>query len=425
MSQIIINGGKRLVGEVEISGAKNAALPIMIASLLSSKEIKLHNVPALEDINTLVSLLEVLGVNVKKIADNSFALQALDISSFTAPSEIVSKMRASLWVLGPLLARFGVAKVAFPGGCGIGARKIDLHIDVLKAMGAEIEFVDDYISAKAPESGLNGIEFYFSQKSVGATITAIMSAVLANGVTKLSNCAIEPEIVDLCHLLNKMGSKIGGIGTADIIIDGVNELGSADHNIISDRIEAGTYMIAAAITSGDITLKNISYDIVKNVCDKLEEAGIALEYYNNNIRVLPGSEIKSVNIDTAPFPGFPTDMQAQFMALMCLADGESCVTENIFENRFMQVDELKKFGAEISVNGRAATINGVRFLVGAEVRATDLRASVSLILAALIAKGKTVIDDIYHLDRGYENIEKKLSMCGADIIRKVKKEIVT
>jgi UDP-N-acetylglucosamine 1-carboxyvinyltransferase len=416
MQKIIINGGKRLVGEVKISGAKNAALPIMIASILSAQDLELNNIPDLEDIKTVVELLQTLGVQTTKTSKNSYILNASNITSFTAPYDIVSKMRASIWTLAPLLARFGKAQVSLPGGCAIGARQVDLHIDVLKAMGAEITIEDGYIIAKSGSNRLSGCEFNFQKISVGATITGILAATLASGVTRLLNCAREPEIVDLCNMLNKMGAKIKGAGTLEVEIEGVLELFGVKHQILADRIEAGTYLVAGAITKGSLKITNIEYDLVKNICEKLEEAGAIITHSENGIHIV-ADKIHSFDIDTEPFPGFPTDMQAQFTALATIAGGKSHIREHIFENRFMHIPELGRMSADISINGNTAVIQGVTELKGAEVMATDLRASVSLILAGLVACGKTTVSRIYHLDRGYENLEEKLRLCGADIER--------
>ena len=364
----------------------------------------------------MIELLGALGVKTERTSRNSYILNASNINAFTAPYDIVSKMRASIWVLGPLVARFGQAKVSLPGGCAIGARQVDLHIDVLKAMGTEIEIEDGYMIAKSRDQKLQACNFHFHKISVGATITAIMAASLANGITNLSNCAREPEIVDLCNMLNKMGAKISGIGTLEVIIEGVEELSDVKHKILSDRIEAGTYLVAGAITRGSLKITNIEYALVKNICDKLEEVGAVITHNDHEIHIY-ANEILPFDIDTEPFPGFPTDMQAQFTALATIANGTSYIREHIFENRFMHVPELGRMSADISIDSNTAVVNGVLELKGAEVMATDLRASVSLILAGLVAKGKTTVSRIYHLDRGYEDLEGKLRNCGADIER--------
>lgn len=417
MESILVQGGNPLIGTINISGAKNASLPIMACSLLTEDEITLSNIPDLTDIYTMKSLLENHGTKCSMNGAN-ITLSSEEISNFTAPYDIVRKMRASIWVLGPLLARFGKAKVSLPGGCALGARQIDLHLAGLTAMGARINVEDGYIIAESMER-LKGVHFIFSKVSVGATITMIMAASLAEGETKLMNCASEPEIIDMCNCLVKMGANIEGIGTSNIVIHGQKKLHGTKHNVIADRIEAGTYMIAAAITGGALTLTNISYDIVENLALKLIESGTNVSYMDSKIIVSnPSAIIKSVNIETHPYPGFATDLQAQFMTLMTIADGTSIVTENIFENRFMHVPELTRMGAEITINNyHNATIKGVKELKSAEVMASDLRASVSLILAGLVAKGETKIRRIYHLDRGYSHIEEKLRKCGAKIER--------
>jgi UDP-N-acetylglucosamine 1-carboxyvinyltransferase len=415
MDSILIQGGVRLVGEIAVSGSKNASLPIMAASLLTADKLTLSGIPSITDISTMKYLLENHGVKCHE-QDGTIALQSDNITKFVAPYDIVRKMRASIWVLSPLLARFGKAKVSLPGGCTIGSRQVDLHLAGLKAMGANILIEEGYISAAA-EKRLNGIHFNFDKKSVGATITMIMAASIAEGETKLMNAASEPEIVDLCHCLVKMGAEIYGIGTNTVTIIGKEALNGAHHAVMSDRIEAGTYMIAASITRGDITLKNISYDIVENVALKLIEAGSEVMDLGNAVRVRHNGAIRSVDIETREYPGFATDLQAQFMALMAVADGVSTITENIFENRFMHVPELCRMGADISISGHSATVRGVTMLKGAEVMASDLRASVSLVLAGLVAKGETKVRRIYHIDRGYDGVETKLNRCGAKIER--------
>lgn len=418
MDSLLVRGGNKLKGEIEISGAKNAALPIFAASILTDKELIFSNVPdTLTDIATMKLLLEELGVNVE-ISSKMAKIRASKIANFTAPYDIVRKMRASIWVLGPLLARCGEAKVSFPGGCALGARQVDLHISGLEAMGAEINIDQGYIIAKAPR-GLKGADFNFSKVSVGATINLILAATLANGTTRLKNCAFEPEIQDLCHLLNKMGAKISGIGTRNLEIEGVQSLGGTEHQIIGDRIEAGTYMMAGAATGGELLIKNMQYELNKNTALQLMKNGIEIEDTPNGILVKSGGEIIPADMSTEPFPGFATDLQAQYMALMCIANGSCKVTENLFENRFMHVPELCRMGADIKIDnaGHSAIIHGKKELIGSEVMASDLRASVSLIIAGLVAKGETKVNRIYHLDRGYESLEKKLSACGADIER--------
>ncbi len=420
MDSIVINGGKPLNGTIKISGSKNASLPIMAASLLTDEIVELTNIPILSDINTMEELLVSHGAIVQKnnINDDHFdiKLNCNNINNHKADYDIVRKMRASIWVLGPLLAKFGHAIVSLPGGCAIGARQVDLHIAVLEALGAKIEILEGYIHATS-KSGLKGCDFTFPSISVGATINAILAATLARGVTKLKNCAAEPEITDLCNCLISMGANIEGMGTNNLTIYGKKILKGAKYKILPDRIEAGTYMIAAAITKGDIIISGIDYDIVKNIGDKLIQAGVIVTNSKNNINVKYNNELKSVDVSTNPYPGFSTDLQAQFMALMTLAEGSSVITENIFENRFMHVPELCRMGADITISGNHAVIRGKNKLVAAEVMASDLRASVSLVLAGLAAIGKTKIRRIYHLDRGYQFLEKKLINCGADIKR--------
>lgn len=421
MDSIIINGGNKLIGDIHISGSKNATLPIMACALLTEDKIKLYNVPNITDIHTMKTLLMNHGVKTLYV-NQEMELCADIVDNLVAPYEIVRKMRASIWVLGPLLARFGEAKVSLPGGCAIGSRQVDLHLAGLEAMGAEISIEHGYISAKTSKR-LRGVHFTFDKISVGATANLVMAACLADGQTKLINCAVEPEIIDLCNCLIKMGAKITGIGTSILVIDGQKSLHGTTHSVISDRIEAGTYMIAAAITGGKLRLHNIDYDMVENLAFKLIESGASIEKDVNSFVVSRIGKILPVDIDTRPYPGYSTDLQAQFMALMTLADGASTITENIFENRFMQVAELCRMGANISINGHSATVRGVSSLVGAEVMASDLRASVSLVLAGLVAKGETKIRRIYHIDRGYVDLEDKLQKCGADI-RRIHNDVV-
>jgi UDP-N-acetylglucosamine 1-carboxyvinyltransferase len=461
MDSIIINGGKPLIGDIHISGSKNASLPIMAASLLTDGILDLTNIPLLSDINTMKQLLGNHGTSVDEaiISDElNIKLQSKNITNLTAPYEIVRKMRASIWVLGPLLARFGEAKVSLPGGCAIGARQVDLHIAALEAMGATITIEEGYIHAYVKKR-LKACEFAFTKSSVGATINTILAAVLADGTTGLSNCAREPEITDLCRCLVKMGAIIDGIGTGELKITGKTSLSGCAHRVLPDRIEAGTYMIAAAMTRGDVRIHGIDYDIVENLSIRMKEAGIDITHYENIVplsvlnqadefkgelaqrsnlrehkRILKNSSgsfkngngiihvthkgpIKPIDISTGPYPGFSTDLQAQFMSLMTISTGSSVIAENIFENRFMHVPELCRMGAHITINGHTAVIRGVDSLSGAEVMASDLRASVSLVIAGLVATGETKIRRIYHLDRGYQAIEKKLAACGADIKR--------
>lgn len=418
MQKLIIHGGKPLKGIINISGAKNAVLPIMAASILTDK-LHITNVPKLTDVSTMKELLKSHGADIEIIEhENEFELviNAANINNLTADYEIVRKMRASIWVLGPLLSRYGKAKISLPGGCAIGARQVDLHIAVLKAMGAEITIEDGYINASTA-GRLKGTHFIFDKISVGATINAVLAAVLADGETLLFNCAREPEIVDLCNCLNKMGADISGIGTSEIRINGKDSLSEASYKVLPDRIEAGTYMFAAAITKGDLKLYGIDYHIIENIALKLIETGIKVMPIDNGVQVTYADKLNAVNLETNPYPGFATDLQAQFMSLMTISQGSSIITENIFENRFMHVPELCRMGADITVRGNQAIVQGVKGLKGAKVMASDLRASVSLILAGLSTDSETVLHRIYHLDRGFQNLEKKLNNCGADIKR--------
>lgn len=425
MKKLLIRGGNRLEGKVHIAGAKNATLPLMVASILTAGELRLSNVPHVSDIATMANLLVSFGIDVGLDGLDEeggydgrvFSLCAKNISSATAPYELVSKMRASIFALGPLLARMGEAKISLPGGCAIGTRPVDLHLKAMEKLGAKIEVVNGYVDAKVPGKRLTGNEINFEKVSVGATESAMMAATLARGETVLNNSACEPEIIDLAKCLTSMGAKIEGAGTSQIHIQGVEELHGARHRIIADRIEAGTYAIAAGITKGKIILSGVEMWIMKGFAESLREAGLTLTQISpNEIEVSREVDfIKSVNISTHPFPGFPTDMQAQFMALMTVADGTSTIEENIFENRFMHVLELARMGANIESHGSVAVVKGVSELSGAEVMATDLRASVSLVLAALAAKGETTINRLYHLERGYERLAEKLVACGADI----------
>jgi UDP-N-acetylglucosamine 1-carboxyvinyltransferase len=421
MDSLVINGGNPLSGSVKISGAKNAALPILAATLLTDHQIILSNVPKLTDIYTIKELLKSLGSNIEVLQDLQTSGYILDvncdsINNLTADYEIVRKMRASIWVLAPLLAKFGEAMVSLPGGCTIGARQVDLHIKVLESMGAEICLENGYIHAKS-KGRLKATNFTFEKVSVGASITAIMAASLADGETVLSSCAMEPEIIDLCNFLQQIGAQIQGIGTSTLTIIGQESLGKTNYMIMPDRIEAGTYMVAAAISKGELDILGIDYNLVKNIAEKLSEAGILVEQKINGLKVKYIDKILPVNIDTAPYPGFATDLQAQIMSLMAIASGDSVITENIFENRFMHVPELCRMGADIKVDGHHARIKGVKSLKGAEVMASDLRASVSLILAGLAAEGRTKVRRIYHLDRGYQDLVAKLTACGAEVER--------
>ncbi len=414
MDKLVIQGGHPLNGEVNISGAKNAALPILCSSLLSEMALSLRGVASLKDIATTISLLEYMGVKVLRKGD-FVKLDAKEIVSKEAPYEMVKTMRASILVLGPLLARFGFARVSLPGGCAIGSRPVDLHIKGLQAMGAEIHIEHGYIQATAKK--LIGARFVMDIVTVTGTENLMMAATLAKGTTILENAAKEPEVVDLAECLIKMGAQIEGAGTDTITIHGVDKLLGAEHDVVCDRIEAGTYMVATAMTGGHVKLKNARADLLDAVIEKLRDAGAKIESDSNSITISSNGNLKSVNIRTAPHPAFPTDMQAQFMALNTIADGVALVTETIFENRFMHVQEMLRLGAKIEVEGNTAVVQGVRNLDGATVMATDLRASASLVLAGLVASGETIIERIYHLDRGYERLEEKLSALGAKIKR--------
>lgn len=425
MDTIHIRGGHRLNGTIPISGAKNAALPLMIAALLTDETLKLTNVPRLTDVRTLARLLGVLGSKVERsesvnggaLHGDIYALTTPDILSTLAPYEIVSQIRATFWVLGPLLARCRVAKVSLPGGCAIGARPVDLYLKGLQKMGAEIELEEGYVIAKAPD-GLKGAIIRSPIVSVGATHTLLMAATLADGETVLENAAREPEITDLAHCLVAMGAKIEGIGTSTLRIEGVERLHGATHNVVADRIEAGTYAIAAAMTGGDVVLEGALPETFEAALSVIRAAGAHVETQQGQIRVMRnGARLQATDVVTQVFPGFPTDLQAQFMALMTMADGESEITETIFENRFMHVQELARFGARIALHGDKALVHGVERLTGAPVMASDLRASAALVIAALAAEGETVINRVYHLDRGFDRMEEKLSACGADIWR--------
>ena len=418
MDKIRVVGGRPLSGEIQISGAKNACLTLMPATLLSEEPLTLTNAPRLSDIATLTQLLESLGAEVTSMADGKvLALSSHGISSQHADYDIVRRMRASILVLGPLLARFGEAQVSLPGGCAIGARPVDLHLKALEAMGATLDLRDGYVHATAP-GGLRGARFRFAFASVGATENALMAATLAKGTTVLENVAREPEIVDLAQCLRAMGAQIEGEGTPTMTIEGVDRLGGATHRVVTDRIELGTYMLAPAITGGEVECLGGRIDLVGAFCEKLADAGIDVTETERGLKVARNNgRIKAVDVATEPFPGFPTDLQAQMMALLCTADGTSVLEEKIFENRFMHAPELMRMGADIDVHGGTATVTGVERLKGAPVMATDLRASVSLILAGLAAEGETVVSRVYHLDRGYERVEEKLSACGARIER--------
>lgn len=416
MDQMLIRGGKPLHGKIKISGAKNAALPLLTACLLTDETLTLTNVPQLADIGTMASLLDQHGVSIGR-TDHCFDLQAKTIASTTAPYELVRKMRASILVLGPLLARARQAKVSLPGGCAIGTRPVDLHVAALEQMGAEIQLADGYIHAAAPQ-GLKGAEIIFPKVTVTGTENILMAATLAKGETVLINAAREPEVGDLARCLIAMGAEIEGVGTDRLRIRGKDRLHGASHPVIADRIEAGTFAMAAAITDGDLELIGARKESLVSAIRILEKAGVAIEETADGLRVRRAAgQIAGVDVMTEPFPGFPTDLQAQFMALMCTAQGASMITETIFENRFMHVPELTRMGANITVHGSSAMVRGVARLKGAPVMATDLRASVSLAIAGLAAEGETVLNRIYHLDRGYEKLEEKLGACGAEIER--------
>jgi UDP-N-acetylglucosamine 1-carboxyvinyltransferase len=426
MDRIRIVGGRPLNGTIPISGAKNATLPLMIASLLTDQTLILDNVPRLADVNLLQRILSNHGVDMmvpgKRPGESqdfghTIHIVASRIVDTTAPYDLVSKMRASFWVIAPLLARMGEAKVSLPGGCAIGTRPVDLLIMAMEKLGAEIEIDGGYVIARA-KNGLKGGEIKFPKVTVSGTHTALMAAVLARGTTVIDNAAREPEIGDVADCLNKMGARISGIGTARLIVEGVSRLGGARHSVLPDRIETGTYAMAVAMTGGDVLLENARPELLQHALDVIRQAGAEVTVTNNGIRVQRnGAGIAPVEVTTAPFPGFPTDLQAQLMALMTKAKGTSHITETIFENRFMHVQELARLGADIRLSGETATIAGVAKLRGAPVMATDLRASVSLVIAALAAEGETMVNRVYHLDRGFERLEDKLGACGAAIER--------
>ncbi|CAH1662296.1 MULTISPECIES: UDP-N-acetylglucosamine 1-carboxyvinyltransferase [unclassified Chelatococcus] len=426
MDRIRIVGGEPLVGTLPISGAKNAALPLMIASLLTEETLELHNVPRLADVGLLLRILgnhgvdhSIAGKRPGQTAETgqTIRLKAGNIIDTVAPYELVSRMRASFWVLGPLLARMGEAKVSLPGGCAIGTRPVDLLLMALERLGAEIEIDAGYVLARAPK-GLRGAEIAFPKVTVGGTHTALMAAVLADGTTVIENAACEPEVTDLALCLAKMGARITGAGTTRIVVEGVTSLGGAEHSVLPDRIETGTYAMAVAMTGGDVLLEGAEPDLLQSALDVLVEAGAEISASNEGIRVRRnGAGLASVDVTTQPFPGFPTDLQAQLMALMTRAKGTTRIRETIFENRFMHVQELARLGARIRLDGDVAYVDGVARLKGAPVMATDLRASVSLVIAALAAEGETMVNRVYHLDRGFEALEAKLGRCGARIER--------
>jgi len=414
MQKLAIQGGNRLNGEVRISGAKNAALPIMCAGLLTADELHLDNMPDLHDVATMRKLLVQIGVTAA-VEPGAVTLCGANVGQLEAPYEMVKTMRAAILVLGPLVARFGEARVSLPGGCAIGSRPVDLHIKGLQAMGAEIHIEHGYIHAQAKR--LKGARIFFDLVSVTGTENLMMAAALADGVTVLENAAREPEVVDLAHCLIAMGAKIDGAGSDTISITGVEKLHGATHRIMPDRIESGTFLVAAAAAGGDITLTDARADILENVLEKLQEAGATIQTAGSTINLKMNQRPRAVNVRTSPYPAFPTDMQAQFMAMNCIAEGSAMVVETIFENRFMHVQELRRLGAQIDVEGNTAVIKGCAQLEGATIMATDLRASACLVIAGLVAQGETIVDRIYHLDRGYEHIEAKLSALGAQIRR--------
>lgn len=419
MDKLIINGGKPLHGDVVISGAKNAALPIMAATLLATDNVTIANVPHLKDVTTMMELLGQLGA--KLVVDEKMNVQvdSNHVNDLVAPYELVKTMRASILVLGPMLARFGQADVSLPGGCAIGTRPVDLHLKALKSMGAEITVKNGYIKARCKRGRLEGKTLVFDTVTVTGTENILMAAVLAEGKTIIKNAAREPEVVDLAHFLTQMGAKISGAGTHTIEVEGVESLGGGSYSVMPDRIEAGTYLTAAALTRGQVTVRKVKPDNLLSMLCKFEEAGAELSIGEDWVSLdMHGKRPIAVDISTAPYPGLATDMQAQFMAMNTVADGASSVIENIFENRFMHVQELQRMGAKIRLNGNTAMITGVEKLTGAPVMATDLRASASLILAGLAADGETTVERIYHVDRGYERIEEKLSILGADIKRR-------
>ncbi|MFZ9310829.1 MAG: UDP-N-acetylglucosamine 1-carboxyvinyltransferase [Arenimonas sp.] len=416
MAKIIINGGEILNGEVQISGAKNAVLPILCATILADEPVTLSNVPHLHDVTTTISLLGALGAKITVDDHQTLHIDPRSVNQTVAPYELVKTMRASILVLGPLLAKFGHAEVSLPGGCAIGSRPVDLHIRGMQALGAEVSVENGFVKAKCDR--LKGGRFVFDMVSVGATENVLSAAVLAQGTTVLENCAQEPEIIDLALCLQTLGAKIDGIGTSTLTIEGVERLHGGSYQVQADRIETGTFLVAAAMTGGRVVCRRARADYMDSVLQKLAEAGADISSTADSITLdMGGRRPKAVNITTAPYPAFPTDMQAQFAAMNCIADGVGVIKETIFENRFMHMNELQRLGADVKIDGHTAIVRGVQALTGAPVMATDLRASASLVLAGLVAKGETVIDRIYHIDRGYENIEEKFRGLGARIKR--------
>ena len=418
MKKLVIQGGKKLYGTINISGSKNASLPILAASLLIDEVVTLKNIPNVKDILTMIVLLENIGKKIEfSAAKNEVKIYPQKIKKLEAPYNLVKTMRAGVLVLGPLISKYGYAKVSLPGGCAIGSRPVDLHIEALKKMGAKIKIDNGYILAEVAEK-LKATNFKFPSVSVGATENLIMASVLCEGKTLIKNIAIEPEILDLIDFLNHSGAKILFNSKRSITIEGVDRLRGVSYSIIPDRIEAGTYAIASLITNGKITLNKINKEIMRNIFDVLKKAGAQLDFKKTNSVTVSRKKIKSLNVKTLPYPGFPTDMQAQLMSLLCLSKGKSVIKEDIFENRFLHVPELKRLGANIKIKNQSAHIIGIDKLKGAEVMATDLRASVSLVLAGLVAQGTTTINRVYHLERGYENLVGKLKKCGAKIVLK-------
>lgn len=417
MDKFLVQGGQSISGEVVISGSKNAALPLLAALILPTTPSVLHNVPTLKDTKTLIALIQGMGIAINKDG-NTVACNASTISNCFAPYELVKTMRASILVLGALLGRFGEAKVSLPGGCAIGSRPVDQHLKAFEALGANIRVEDGYVIANAPKGGrLIGADFSFDMVTVGGTQNVLMAATLATGITRLENCAIEPEVVDLATMLVKMGAKISGIGTPIMTIEGVKSLHGVEYSVIADRIETGSYLAGALMSRGDVLAKNTTADFLHPVLNKFEAMGATITTGKDWIRAVMSDRPKPINIRTLPHPGFPTDMQAQIMAVACLADGTSTITETIFENRFMHVAELQRLGANIHIDGHTAVVEGVASFKAAPVMATDLRASISLVMAAALADGQSIIDRIYHIDRGYENVEDKLRGLGVSIER--------
>ena len=417
MEKLIIQGGRKLSGTVKISGAKNAVLPVIAASLLASTPSLIEEIPDLDDVRTIAEVLQYLGLSTRWEEPGSLYVDSTGIKSCEASYELVRKMRASFLVMGPLLSRFQEARISLPGGCAIGSRPIDLHLKGFEALGAEIILGHGFIEARAPK-GLEGARIYLDFPSVGATENIMMAASLARGQTIIENSAQEPEIVDLANYLTAMGARVRGAGTNVIKIEGVSQMHGTNYAVIPDRIEAGTYMVAAAITGGDVVIKNVLFEHMKPLVAKLKEAGVQIEEDVDQVRVHAAAPLRAVDVKTLPYPGFPTDMQAQFMALMTVSGGSGVVTETVFENRFMHVDELKRMGASIKIDGRAALVEGVPCLTGCQVTATDLRAGAALVIAGLAASGTTEVGAVYHIDRGYDKLVDKLKGLGADISRR-------